>query len=451
MTKAPSPPVVGTNTTEASIGGPRPLGARKEPRTDLFSIGEVLSDTFEIRSILGAGGMGQVFEAHDRGLNRRVAIKAAWPHVAANNLKREAQAIAAIRHPSMITVYGLGSHLGVEYVVMERVYGVSLDQHMDKRVRSEVPFTVAETLDILAGIAEGLAAVHRAGVAHRDVKPENVMLAPGNRVILMDFGIVMPEIDAKQSGTMSGSPGYMAPETITDGVERGGAFLVDMYALGVIGFELLIGELPYGGDTLSEILSAHVHDPVPDVLELRSDCPPRLARLIRELMAKDPTERPPSMEAVAFQLRQMAKPAVPIPAGAPKTEDVAPLASWSVLIVDDDKEIARLLGFYVKKAAPDADIRVCNEAELALDEMTKRPPDLLLLDLHMPKMNGIEVCMYVRGTSFADRVTIVSVSAGAQEHDISLLQQLGITHFVRKDEELGKKIGALVKELRPPT
>ena len=449
MAKSPSSPAVGTNTTEASIGGPRPM-PRKEAKRDLFSVGDVLSDTFEIRSILGAGGMGQVFEAQDRGLNRRVAIKAAWPHVSANNLKREAQAIAAIRHPSMITVYGLGVHQGVEYVVMERVYGVSLDQHMDKRVRSEVPFTVAESLDILAGIAEGLAAVHRAGVAHRDIKPENVMLAPGNRVILMDFGIVMPEIDTQQSGTMSGSPGYMAPETITDGVQRGGAFLVDMYALGVIGFELLVGELPYGGDTLSEILSAHVHDPVPDLMALRSDCPPRLARLIGELMAKDPTERPPSMEAVAFQLRQMAKPVVPIPGGAPKTEDIV-LPTWSVLVVDDDKEIARLLGFYVKKAAPDADIRVCNEPERALDEMTKRPPDLLLLDLHMPKMNGIEVCMYVRGASFGDRVTIASVSAGAQEHDISLLQQLGITHFIRKDEELGKKIGALVKELRPPT
>ena len=444
MPKSPSLPVA--TTARAEIDDERAVLRPSTTRADLFAIGEVLSDTFQIRSILGAGGMGQVFEAHDRALNRHVAIKAAWPHVAAQSLRREAQAIAAIRHPSMITVYALGAHNRVEYVVMERVYGVSLAQHMDKRVRSQVPFTIAETLDILAGIADGLAAVHRAGVAHRDIKPENVMIAPGNRVILMDFGIVMPEIDAQQTGNMSGSPGYMAPETITDGVQRGDAFLVDMYALGVIAFELLIGELPYGGETISEILHAHVHDAVPDPAVLRSDCPPKLARLSRELMAKDPTERPPSMEAVAFQLRALARvPSVATPKAGEGQR------AWSVLVVDDDKEIARLLGFYVKRAAPDADIRVCSEAEAALDEMTKRPPDLLLLDLHMPKMNGIEVCMYVRGTAFADSVTIVSVSAGAQQHDISLLQQLGIKHFVRKDEELGMKIGALVKELKPPT
>jgi serine/threonine protein kinase len=449
MSKSRSPPADAT-TADALGRAKTEMPRTSEARVDLFTVGEVLNDTFEIRNVLGAGGMGQVFEAQDRALNRRVAIKAAWPHVPAITLRREAQAVAAIRHPSMITVYGLGRHRGVEYVVMERVYGVSLDQHMDKRVRSQVPFSIAETLDILAGIAEGLSAVHRAGVAHRDIKPENVMIAPGNRIILMDFGIVMPEIDAAKSGTMSGSPGYMAPETITDGVQRGGAFLVDMYALGVIGFELLVGELPYDGDTIAEILSAHVHDPVPDPGLLRDDCPPKLARLICDLMAKDPTERPPTMETVAFQLRSLAKaPTPPMPIHAPRASDTP--KPWSVLVVDDDKEIARLLGFYVKKVAPDAEVRICNEPEAALDEMTKKAPDLLLLDLHMPKMNGIEVCMYVRGTAFADRVTIVSVSAGAQEHDISLLQQLGIRHFVRKDEDLGRRIASLVKELRPPT
>ncbi len=414
-------------------------------KKDIFTVGEVLGENYEIRSVIGAGGMGQVFEAHDRGLNRRVAIKAAWPHVTAQSLKKEAQAIAAIRHPSMITVYCLGVHRGMEYVVMERIYGVSLDHHIDKRLHSQVPFTIAETLDLLASIAEGLSAVHRAGVAHRDIKPENIMIAPGNRTILMDFGIVLPEIDARRSGTMSGSPGYMAPETITDSMEKGGAFLVDMYALGIIGFELLIGELPYDGDSIADILKAHVHDEVPDVGLLRSDCPPRLSRLIRDLMAKDAAERPQSMESVAFQLRQIGKAPAPIALAPPEP---TPSKPWSVLVVDDDKELARLLGFYAKKAVPDADIRIVNEAEAALDAMHQHPPDVLLLDLHMPRMNGIEVCMYLRGTQIAEQCTIVSVSAGAQQHDVSLLQQLGITHFVRKDEELSKKIVALLKELR---
>ena len=408
-----------------------------ETKRDVFTVGEVLSDTFEIKSVIGAGGMGQVFEAHDRGLNRRVAIKAGWPHVVGHPVRKEAQAIAAIRHPSMITVYGLGVHRGIDYVVMERVYGVPLDAHMDKRLKTQVPFTIGETIDLMASIAEGLTAVHRAGVAHRDIKPENIMLAPGNRVILMDFGIVLAEIDSSTRGTMSGSPGYMAPETITDDIDRGSAFLVDMYALGVIGFELLIGELPFDGDTVAEVLAKHIAEPVPDVTALRSDCPAALGKLITELMAKEPTERPSHMETVAWQLRAMSK-----AIDAPKHE------TFSVLVVDDDKEIARLMGFWAKKAIPEADVRIAHDAEKALELVHQDPPDVMLLDLHMPKMNGIEVCMYLRGTQLAERTTIVSVSAGAQEHDLQLLHQLGITHFIPKDEGLSKKVIALLKELR---
>lgn len=414
-----------------SLDGPR--------RPDVFNVGEILCDVYEIKSVIGAGSMGQVFEAHDRNLNRRVAIKAQWPDVQGHGVRLEAQALAAIRHPSMVGIYALGVHRGIEFVVMERLHGVTLDAQIDRRLRTKVPFTVREVVELLVGIADGLAAVHRGGVAHRDVKPENVMLAPGGRTILMDFGIVQPEITVQSSERIRGSPNYMAPETIRSEVQRGNAFLVDVYALGVIAYELLSGALPFDRAEVRATLIAHLTSPVPDVKDERADTPPKLAKLVSELLAKDPHERPQSMETVAFQLR-----GILASLDAPKPEP----AGFHIMVVDDDKEIARLLGLWAKKGAPDADIRVLHDAETAIAAMHRQPPNLLLLDLHMPKMNGIEVCMYLRGTNLAGRCTIVVVSAGAQQGDLGVLRELGMTHFVQKDIDASKRIAELAKELR---
>ena len=275
------------------------------PTTDLFQVGDILNDTYEVRGLLGQGGMGQVYDAHDRYLSRAVAIKVAWPTVGASAVRKEAQAIAAIRHPSMVVVYASGTHAGTEYVVMERVAGVTLATHIRRRTNAGKPFLVPEAAEILAGIAEGLAAVHRAGIAHRDVKPDNIMLAPGGRVVIMDFGVFVAEFAMGDHSAASGSPAYMAPETISGNVGGGGGFLVDVYALGVMAFELLTGELPFPGVTASDVYMKHLAAQVPTVRSRRREVPPALDGLVSALMTKDPSERPQSLEEVAHQLRAM--------------------------------------------------------------------------------------------------------------------------------------------------
>ena len=402
-----------------------------------FALGEVLSGVYEIRGILGAGGMGQVFEAQDTVLNRRVAIKVAWPEMGEGVIRKEAQALAAIRHPSMVTVYTVGEHRGMEYVVMERIYGVSLEAHLFRMRTKRETLSAREVIELLLAIAQGLVAVHRAGIAHRDVKPANIMLAPGNRVVLMDFGLFLPEFDVAGQATVAGSPQYMSPEAIANEVEPGRGHLVDLYALGVLGFELLAGEAPFVSDLINEVWDMHLYDPVPDIRARRPDVPDRLARLIDELLSKEPSERPQDIDAVVWQLEAQRDERPP-----------AADAPFSVLVVDDDPQIAKVLSFYVKKAAPDADIRVASDGDSALELVRQRAPDVMLLDLQMPRMNGIEVCMYLRGVHLADHCTIVSVSAGAQEHDLQLLSQLGISHFVSKGPGLAEKIGGVVAELR---
>lgn len=416
---------------------------------DIFQIGELLSDNYEVRSVLGAGGMGQVFEAHDLALNRRVAIKAAWPDLR-DSVRKEAQALAAIRHPSMVTVYAIGHHEGVEYVVMERIYGVSLDTHLHRRRSRGEPLTMIEVVDLLIDIGEGLTAVHRAGIAHRDVKPSNIMLAPGNRLVLMDFGLFLPEFEVAGQTTVAGSPQYMSPEAISNEVQAGAGHLVDLYALGIVAYEMLTGDVPFNSEEIMVVWEKHLTVDVPDVRMQRPDTPPRLGELVRSLLLKDPTERPQNIETVVWQLRSIRthldRPSTPRPPMPSVNTEL--MAGISVLIVDDDKELRRVLSFYVKKAIPDAEVRSVSDGDAAIEAVRQRAPHVMLLDLQMPKMNGIEVAMFLRGMGLAQTTRIISVSAGAQEHDIQLLQQLGITRFITKGAQLQEQVVEAVTALR---
>ncbi len=400
----------------------------------IFRVGEVLSETFEIRGLLGEGGNGQVFDAQDLKLNRRVAIKAAWPSLASLGplLRKEAQALAAIRHPALVTVYAMGMHDGIEYFVMEHVPGVTLEAHVERRRATREPITPKETLDILIAIAEGVAAVHRAGIAHRDIKPSNIMLAPPNRVVLTDFGLVTPEFEAGRP-ELSGTPLYMAPEALLGKVKAGAAHLVDTYALGVLAFELVTGNPPYDAESLRGLTKMHVEAPIPEVV----GAPPKLAALVREMMAKDPEARPLQLESVVWRLRTI-RTGLSERSGSRQLE---------VVVVDDDKDIAKLIKMYIRAAVPTAEVSIATGAREALEIVRAKPPHLMITDLMMPGMNGIELYMYLRGEKLAEHSTIVAVSAAARDADVELLYELGVTQFITKGPELRPRITQIAREV----
>ena len=403
-------------------------GASQPPRdrAEIFETGQLVADTYEIRELIGQGGMGQVYDAYDRNLARRVAIKASWPDVDANVLKREAQALAAVRHPSAVTVHASGVHDGKWYVVMERLYGVPLDVHLARRGK----LAIRESIDILVSLAEALGAVHDAGLAHRDVKPSNIMLLPKGRLVLLDFGLFGADGTA-QPLEVCGTPLYMAPETARGQVLPRDEFRVDLYAVGVVAFEMLTGGPPFSGGSPYDTMRLQVESDVPSIRALRPEVPKELADLVHKLLEKDPDARTPSATVLLEALL-----------GARAKLVAEPLR---VLVVDDDPNLAKLLSFYVKSSGVDVEVQTAHDGAAALAAITNFKPGLAFMDLQMPHMSGVELVMYLGGSHLVTNGSIVVVSAGAMPGDVELLRSLGIEQVIRKDERLRGEVTAVVR------
>ncbi|MDP9151924.1 MAG: protein kinase [Myxococcota bacterium] len=403
----------------------------------LFSIGEVIADNYEVRAVLGTGGMGEVYDAHDRMLNRRVAIKVVRPTIKPDYLLREGRALAAIHHQGIVGVHTMGTHRGVSFLVLERVNGLSLDRLIEERRRRGERFAVGEALDLLVAIAEALTFVHKAGLAHRDVKPANVMLAPGGRVVLMDFGLVLPHADRAGHKSVAGSLQYMAPEALTGGVAEGAANLLDVYAFGVLAYELLCGTVPFDEADPIQMYRTKTTAPSPRVLLQRADVPALLDELVAQLMAPAPHDRTQGAELALWQLRSLRT----------RTGAGGAARPLSVLIVDDDQDMRDVLSLYVRAAAPDAEIETTGDGRQAVRSVRRHVPELLLLDLDLPDINGVEVCMLLRGMRLGDACMIVSVSARATRADVELLQQLGV-RSLEKGPTLMVQLVELIQRMR---
>ena len=397
------------------------------PVADIFTAGDLIAESYEIRSVLGQGGMGQVFDAHDRGLGRRVAIKANFPGIP-HSVRNEAQALAAVRHSGVVSVYALGAHRGVDYMVMEHVAGVTLAQHLERLEGAGLP--LVERLDMLIAIADGLAAIHRAGISHGDVKPENVLLSASGRVVLTDLGLVRAAYEP-DGGLVAGTPSYMAPEIISQKYVNAGWHLVDLYAFGVLAYRLIAGNLPFRAEDDLDVVLMHAEISPPKLAET-AKVSKRLSELVEQLMAKEPTDRPATMDAVVWQLR-----------GAKEEIIRAGSASGiplTVLVVDDDPDIARLVAMYVKQGAPAAEVTIAEGAQKALEIFRKKPPKLVFLDLMMPKMSGFELFTYLRGVHLVDASTVVAMSAGGSATDVQLMLELGAHDFIPKGPELRGRV-----------
>jgi serine/threonine-protein kinase len=268
------------------------------------------------------------------------------------------------------------------------------------------------------------------------------MMTADHRLVLMDFGLSLHEAEIGAHSSLAGSPYYMAPEALSgESIAPGEGRLLDVYALGVTAYELLMGRLPREGVTLAELFEDHERQ-LPDIREVRPDVPPRLAQLVSRLLAKDPKQRPPTAESVVWQLQG-------ITAGPEPELEPIEAAPLTLLIVDDDPEVTKVLTFYARQALGDIDVLTASDGVIAIEILHHGTPDVMLLDLQMPNMNGLEVCMYMRGANLGKGAKVIAVSAGAQDEDRQLLHELGIDRFVQKGPDLKERLSEVLKEVCP--
>ncbi|MCJ0870989.1 serine/threonine-protein kinase [Streptomyces sp. AP-93] len=253
--------------------------------------------------------MGQVWTAYDRRLDRRVAVKllrpdkVAGPGSVAEELRRrfvrECRVTAQVDHPGLVTVHDAGSDGDELYLVMQYVEGADLADHLAEHDPYPWPWAVS----VIAQLCSVLSAVHAVPIVHRDLKPRNVMVRPDGTVLVLDLGVasVMDTDTTRLTSTGSpiGSPAYMAPEQA-----MGGAVgpHTDLYALGVVLYELLSGNVPFAGSTALGVLHRHLYEPPLPVRQLRPEVPQQLEALLLNLLAKDPQDRPASAQAVYASL-----------------------------------------------------------------------------------------------------------------------------------------------------
>lgn len=248
-------------------------------------------------SELGKGGMGVVWRAWDRDLNRFVAVKMlrGIDSGAENGLVREARLVAQLRHPNIVPVYEIGTYEGQPFLAMELIEGTTLD-------RAELP--LRDLLAAIRDIAFALDAAHRQGIVHRDVKPGNILIEAGEsrRAFILDFGVAREiRTPVSQTGSIVGTPEFMAPEQIRGDSRRIGP-ASDVYSLGATLYRLLTGRLPYAGDDIIELVRRmSEEDPVPP-RRLRPDLPGEVETILLRAMEKDPVRRYPSARAMAEDL-----------------------------------------------------------------------------------------------------------------------------------------------------
>jgi len=381
-------------TPEATQPLPRAKSRVTEGRNG-FAVGDVLGDTYELRELLATGDEHDLFDGYDRQLGRDVSIKLVTGSTPRDNLRREARMLAPLTHPGIATIYGYGSSGSAEYLVTERVHGTTLAEFRDLRA-SRGGLSIAEATSILIGIAEALAVMHANGYVHGRLTANAVVLASDGRIVVRD-PMIVGEVVPGETGDASN----------------------DMTALGFLAYQLFTGNVWLGESVHSVAM------------------PVEASRILAELLPADGS-KPPSAVEIATRLR----------GGRRVVESSRPL---TIVIADDDEDIRNLLSLALRAAVPHASVHLAADGVAAIDLVEKHRPDLLLLDLEMPRLDGIGVCTFVRGTYSIDEIAICVMSKHAAQNR-AVLARLGVIDAFQKGDvppaEVPNALANLLRRLR---
>lgn len=336
-------------------------------------VGQLVDGRYKIVSRIARGGMATVYLATDRRLDREVALKVMHSHLAdgatgadfVSRFRREARAAARLTHPGLVAVFDQGVDGDTSYLTMEYVDGSNLRL----RLQDDGPFTVGQALSIIDDVLDALAAAHRKNLVHRDIKPENVLLAKDGRVKVADFGLAraVTEVTSTTTGTILGTVAYLGPELISTGACD---TRTDIYAVGVMLYEMLTGRQPFIGATPIQVAFLHVNNDIPLPSDLVDWLPPELDQLVCAMASREPGDRPTDAPAALALLRtvraglpetllerraERPPPVVSLAEGTPDDDDDAPADGEDASVaLPDLSEVASSDGTFDAAPEPDA-------------------------------------------------------------------------------------------------
>jgi eukaryotic-like serine/threonine-protein kinase len=398
--------------------------------------GTLIGGSYRLMDELGRGAMGVVLLALDERLQRRVAIKFIRSDVVEPGFyarfTQEARAMARVNHPNVLCIYAFGEHEGTPYFVSELVEGVTLEAWLAAR---SSPPDLETALRILDDVCKAVAAIHAAGTVHRDLKPSNILVDSELRTRVADFGV-----STRFAGTattpseLAGTPAYMAPEVaMAEGQPGSPSPLSDIYSLGCVAFELLVGRRPFNAHGEFSWIVQHATAPVPVPSSLRHDLPRSFDRVLMTALAKDPQKRTQSVEELRRGLR------------AASLEALEP---ERILVAEDDEDFRDVLRTALCGAFPAADVECVADGREALDALTRKPANIALIDLRMPVLDGVALTAALRQRETSARMPIIVLTGRGGAREWQALSSMGADRFLVKPVNLDDVVTLIRRSLR---
>ena len=410
-----------------------------------FALGQ-----YRIVARIGRGGMATVYKAHHSALDRNVAIKVLPDFFAEDEVYRErflqeARSVARLKHPNILNVFDFGQEHGVTYLVLELVEGGTLAERIGR------PMDLEEVVKTLRPIASALDHAHAQGVVHRDIKPSNILIHRDGTPVLADFGLAKMADSVRRltaTGTVMGTPEYMSPEQ-GSGEPIGPAS--DRYSLAVVAYEMLTGRVPFQADTPAAVLLSHINKAVPPTRELAGELSGHVEDALRKALAKAPLERFDTATQFVAALTpaawvRFARPDSVVLARPTQGNKAASGHVPSVLVVDDSSANRELIEACL--ADVECRVRLAPDGASALAAIEAAAPDLVLLDVQMPGMDGYTVCKRIKANPGLRLVPVVMITALDRSEDRILALDAGADDFMSKPVERLELVARVRSALR---
>lgn len=386
--------------------------------------GVLIGNAYRVVGPLGQGGMGVVVLAVDERLERDVAIKLIRPAYTRNQSARErflieARAMARVRHENVVEIFAFGEFDDTPYFVMEYVPGTNIANWLDDGILDDRLPSVDEALGYLDQVCRGVAAIHTSGAVHGDLKPSNLLIGPASRIAVADMGLSRLFDPTGRLGDhpMAGTPAYMAPEFARNDLPRELVQRGDVYALGVIAFEMLTGHQPFDIESTADMLAAHRGAAPPLPSQFRPELTTAFDAALLQALSFDPYQRTANADTFRRALLEARE--------SIKTSYNA----LRIIVADDDPDFRALAEETLAYGFPGARIESVADGEAALAACDREPASLAVIDLDMPGLNGVELTAALRA-NYSMPIVVVTASGGAP--DWHLLSSLGADGFLVK-------------------